>query len=76
MADAIPIEERDPDEVLGLNFHGERVAPREAKARNPAFDITPNRLISSFVTEKGVIRPPYKKNLSFIMDGKFQEDVE
>ncbi len=74
--DAIPIEERDADEILGLSFQGERVAPKKAKARNPAFDITPNRLISCFVTEKGVISPPYKKNLSFIMDGKFQEDVK
>jgi methylthioribose-1-phosphate isomerase len=74
--DVIPIEERDQDEVLGLSFHGKRVAPREAKARNPAFDITPNRLISSFVTENGVVRPPYKKNLSFIMDEKFQENVK
>jgi len=41
----IPIEERDPDEVLGIQFHGERVAPEGAMARNPAFDITPNRLL-------------------------------
>jgi methylthioribose-1-phosphate isomerase len=72
--DAIPIEQRESDEVLGLSFHGERVAPKRAKARNPAFDITPSRLISSFVTERGVIKPPYKKNLSFIMDEKFQEN--
>ena len=37
----IPIEERDPDEVLGIEFHGELVAPRGARARNPAFDVTP-----------------------------------
>ena len=59
----IPIEERDPDEVLGIQFHGERVAPQGAKARNPAFDVTPNRLISAIVTENGIVRPPYNENL-------------
>jgi methylthioribose-1-phosphate isomerase len=59
----IPIEERDPDEVLGIQFHGERVTPVGAKARNPAFDITPNRLITAFVTENGIVRPPFNINL-------------
>lgn len=59
----IPIEERDPEEVLGLQFHGERVAPANAKARNPAFDVTPNRLISAIITENGIVRPPYEVNL-------------
>jgi methylthioribose-1-phosphate isomerase len=59
----IPIEERDPDEVLGLQFHGEPVAPKGAKARNPAFDVTPNRLITAIVTENGIVKPPYDKNL-------------
>jgi methylthioribose-1-phosphate isomerase len=59
----IPIEERDPDEVLGIQFHGERVTPEGAKARNPAFDVTPNRLITAIVTENGVVRPPFDVNL-------------
>jgi methylthioribose-1-phosphate isomerase len=67
--DLIPIEERDPDEVLGIQFHGERVAPANAKARNPAFDITPNRLISAIVTENGVVRPPYDISLSSVVKG-------
>jgi methylthioribose-1-phosphate isomerase len=61
--DLIPIEERNADEVLGIEFHGERVAPKNAKARNPAFDITPNRLITAIVTENGVVYPPFEKNL-------------
>ncbi|RJP50552.1 MAG: S-methyl-5-thioribose-1-phosphate isomerase [Anaerolineaceae bacterium] len=65
--DLIPIEERDADEVLGLEFHGERVAPVNAKARNPAFDVTPNRLISAIVTDNGIVRPPYHLNLSIIL---------
>jgi methylthioribose-1-phosphate isomerase len=59
----IPIEERDSDEVLGIQFHGERIAPEGAKARNPAFDVTPSELITAIVTENGIIRPPYKVNL-------------
>ena len=61
--DLIPIEERDPQEVLGLEFMGERVAPAKAKARNIAFDVTPNRLVTGIVTENGVIYPPFKVNL-------------
>ena len=59
----IPIEERNPDEVLGLEFMGERVAPKNAKARNIAFDVTPNRLVTAIVTENGVVYPPFDINL-------------
>ena len=59
----IPIEERDPAEVLEIQFRGERVAPEGAHARNPAFDVTPNRLISAIVTENGVVYPPFITNL-------------
>ena len=61
--DLIPIEERNTDEVLGIQFHGEPVAPKNAKARNPAFDVTPSRLLSGIVTENGVVYPPFKINL-------------
>jgi len=61
--DLIPIEERDPEEVLGLEIHGERVAPVEAEARNIAFDVTPHRLITGIVTENGVVYPPFDVNL-------------
>jgi methylthioribose-1-phosphate isomerase len=63
----IPIEERDADEVLGIQFHGEPVAPKNAKARNPAFDVTPNRLLSGIVTENGVVYPPFDVNLKKIV---------
>ena len=68
--DLIPIEERDPEEVLGLEFHGERVAPIEAEARNIAFDVTPNRLITGIVTENGVVSPPFEINLRKAVLGK------
>lgn len=51
--DMIPIEERDPQEVLV--FRGKRVAPLQAEARNPAFDVTPARYITGYITEKGVL---------------------
>jgi methylthioribose-1-phosphate isomerase len=61
--DHIPIEERSPKEVLELNLMGKPATPDGAKARNPAFDITPHRLITGIVTENGVVYPPYQKNL-------------
>ncbi len=63
----IPIEERDPAEVLDIRFQGERVTPLGAKARNPAFDITPNRLITGIVTENGVVYPPFEINLKKVV---------
>lgn len=59
----IPIEERDPDEVLGIQFHGEYVVPAGARARNPSFDITPARLITAIVNENGIVFPPFEINL-------------
>jgi methylthioribose-1-phosphate isomerase len=59
----IPIEERNPEEVLGVQFQGEQVAPVEAHARNIAFDVTPARLVTAIVTENGVVYPPFKDNL-------------
>jgi methylthioribose-1-phosphate isomerase len=49
----IQIETRDEDEVL--SFAGVRVAPMESRAMNPAFDITPARLVTAIVTEARVI---------------------
>jgi len=65
--DLIPIEERDEDEVLGLQFHGEPVAPQGAHARNPAFDVTPHHLFTGLVTENGVVYPPFRENLPRLM---------
>ncbi|MDD5468769.1 MAG: S-methyl-5-thioribose-1-phosphate isomerase [Anaerolineales bacterium] len=58
-----PIEERDPMEVLDLQVSGGRVFPAGARARNPAFDVTPHRLLAAIVTEKGVVHPPFAPNL-------------
>jgi methylthioribose-1-phosphate isomerase len=59
----IPIEERDPGEVLGIEIGGEGVVPVGAAARNPAFDVTPSRLLTGIVTENGVVYPPFVDNL-------------
>ncbi len=63
----IPIEEREDAEVLALTLMGKPVAPQQATARNFAFDVTPNRLISGWVTEKGVIYPPFDVNMTAAM---------
>jgi len=61
----IPIEERDPDEVRRI---GELwIAPRRVDVYNPAFDVTPARFIRAIITEAGIVRPPYKKNLASIV---------
>lgn len=54
--DRIPIEERAPEEILEV--HGVRLAPEGARAWNPAFDVTPSRLVSGYVTERGVFTAP------------------
>jgi len=60
----IVIEERSEDEV-SCGF-GIRTAPEGVKVYNPAFDVTPNSLITAIVTEKGILRPPYDKTIKNI----------
>ena len=64
----IPIEERDPAEVLNLQINGEPVVPKGARARNPAFDVTPHTLISAWVTERGVITSPFDVHFQTILE--------
>ncbi len=64
----IPIEERSAEEVTCIA--GKRIAPLGIKVKNPAFDVTPHRLITAIITEQGVIRKPYLKNLKKIAYGK------
>jgi methylthioribose-1-phosphate isomerase len=54
---AIPIEERDADEVRRVG--AQLTAPEASPVYNPAFDVTPAALITAIVTERGVFRPPY-----------------
>ena len=57
----IVVEERSAEEVT--TFAGTRVAPDGATVYNPAFDVTPGHLVTAFVTECGVIRPPYVESI-------------
>lgn len=57
----IPIEERDSSEVTG--FGGVRTAPEGISVRNPAFDVTPNALVTGLITENGIITAPYTEKL-------------
>ena len=58
---AIPIEQRSAREMT--HFGPTRIAPDGASIWNPCFDVTPARLISGIITEKGIIRPPYPETL-------------
>ncbi|WP_372996904.1 S-methyl-5-thioribose-1-phosphate isomerase [Lutispora sp.] len=64
----IVIEERSEDEV-SCGF-GRRTAPEGVKVYNPAFDVTPNHLITAIVTEKGVLRPPYDTAIEKLISKK------
>jgi methylthioribose-1-phosphate isomerase len=57
----IPIEERSSQEVT--HIRAVRIAPENVAALHPAFDVTPARLISAIITERGVARPPYEDSL-------------
>ncbi len=57
----IPIEERDPAEVLAP--YGLALVPSHFKARNPAFDVTPHRYLSGIITEHGIVRAPFEVSL-------------
>ncbi len=67
--DLIPIEERGAEEVLNIEINGARVTPAGAKARNPAFDVTPHALITALVTENGIAYPPFEENLARLVQG-------
>jgi methylthioribose-1-phosphate isomerase len=60
--DAIPIERRSSEEVFGLG--GVRTAPEGIRADNPAFDVTPARLVRAIFTERGEASPPGERALS------------
>ena len=53
----IVVEERGKEELIYIK--GQQIAPKDIKVFNPAFDVTDSSLIAGFITEKGIIRPPY-----------------
>ena len=60
----IPIEQRSEDEVMTLN--NKRITPEGASAAHPAFDITPNDLVTAIITDKGIAKPPYITSLKHL----------
>jgi methylthioribose-1-phosphate isomerase len=66
--EAIPIEERAPEEVS--TFAGRRIAPANITVANPAFDVTPARYVAAIVTEAGIIYPPFASGLQAQLSGE------
>jgi methylthioribose-1-phosphate isomerase len=64
----IPIEERDPEEVRSLG--GRRTSPRGFPVLNPAFDVTPARLVTALITERGVVRRPDRAKIARHLRGR------
>ncbi|MBP7088838.1 MAG: S-methyl-5-thioribose-1-phosphate isomerase [Candidatus Omnitrophica bacterium] len=62
----IPIEERNPEEVRKI-LAKVYLAPKTISVRNPAFDITPHKLVTAIVSDKGIIYPPFAKNIKKIL---------
>jgi methylthioribose-1-phosphate isomerase len=63
----IPIEERDPEELLSCGDR--RLAPAGCVARNPVFDVTPAELVDAIVTERGVVMQPTAEKIRTLMAG-------
>lgn len=59
--DKIIIEERDKSEVTHIG--GVQIAPDDISVANPAFDVTPNKLVTAIVTEKGILRSPFGEKI-------------
>ena len=57
----IEIEERSKEEITQIN--GIQIAPENIEVYNPAFDVTPNENITAIITEKGIIKKPFKANI-------------
>jgi methylthioribose-1-phosphate isomerase len=64
--DDIPIEQRNAREITHLG--STRLAPVGASVWNPAFDVTPARLIAGIITERGIARPPYEASLRALFE--------
>ncbi|MGD9646396.1 MAG: S-methyl-5-thioribose-1-phosphate isomerase [Pirellulales bacterium] len=65
--DEIPIEQRDPREVT--HGFGRQTAPEGVKVYNPAFDVTPARLIRAIICERGIIEPVTTARIAAVLGG-------
>jgi methylthioribose-1-phosphate isomerase len=68
---AIPIEERSPEEVGSVEDR--LVTPVGTQIWNPAFDLTPAHLVTAFITDGGVLRPPYREAIETLLDSSAEE---
>ena len=59
--DLIPVEERNPREISHLG--DKEIGPPGVQAANPAFDITPSKYVTAIITEKGIIKPPFRTGI-------------
>ena len=64
--DEIPIEQRDPSEIT--HGFGRQTAPEGVNVYNPAFDVTPAKLITALICEKGVIQPVTRKRIAEVLE--------
>lgn len=62
----IPIEQRDLTEVTEIRGH--KLAPLSIQAQNPAFDVTPNHLVTAIITEEGIARAPYEESIAGLFE--------
>lgn len=62
----IPIEKRDTKEITHIRDH--KLAPEGIDVENPAFDVTPNHLVTAIITDKGIAYPPYTETLKQLFD--------
>ncbi len=67
--DDVVVEERAREELIYCNVKCMKtlIAPKDVEVYNPAFDATPLTYVSALITEKGVIRPPYDKNVPAVL---------
>ncbi|MCM3003041.1 S-methyl-5-thioribose-1-phosphate isomerase [Priestia koreensis] len=59
---SVPIEERSPEEIT--HIHGQQIAPDGIHVYNPAFDVTPNELITAIITEKGILKDDFTSEIA------------
>ncbi len=64
--DEIIIEERSGNEIREM-WYQKPMAPHDVKCYNPAFDVTEHSLITAIITDKGIIRPPFKENMEILL---------
>ncbi len=69
--EGIPIEERSAEEVTHIAGH--KITPDGVPVRHPAFDVTPHRLVTAIICERGVARPPYTESLRAFVEAAEEE---